>query len=45
MDRMRKLMDEQMMYMERTMFEMRPVTADDDILKNDIVLPVKGLVF
>lgn len=34
---MRKLMDEQMRYMERTLFEMRPVTAADNVLQNDIM--------
>ncbi|OQV05662.1 hypothetical protein CLAIMM_10359 [Cladophialophora immunda] len=29
-------MEKQMRYMRRTMFEMRPITADDDITKNEI---------
>jgi hypothetical protein len=29
-------MDEQMMYIRRTLFEMRPVTAEDNVHKNEI---------
>lgn len=34
---MRNLMDEQMRYMQRTIFEMRPVTAADNIVHNEIM--------
>jgi hypothetical protein len=33
---LQRWMDEQMMYMRRTLFEMRPVTAEDDVHKNEI---------
>ncbi|OCT49933.1 hypothetical protein CLCR_07267 [Cladophialophora carrionii] len=33
---LQKWMDEQMMYMKRTLFEMRPVTAEDSLHKNEI---------
>jgi hypothetical protein len=35
---LRKVMAEQMRYMERTMFEMRPVTDADNFVKNEIPL-------
>ncbi|EXJ61904.1 hypothetical protein A1O7_02335 [Cladophialophora yegresii CBS 114405] len=33
---LQKWMDEQMMYMRRTLFEMRPVTAEDNLHKSEI---------
>ena len=43
-DALRKLMTEQMRYMERTIFEMRPIEAGDAIIKNEIPAMDEGLV-
>lgn len=43
-DALRKLMSEQMRYMERTVFEMRPIEDGDAFVKNEIPAMDEGLV-